>query len=62
MKHFLLLTILSLIFLESTAQDTVRNVEGGGYLFTINNSIEAAPVENQYRSGTCWSFFCSLIL
>lgn len=36
--------------------DTVRNVENGGYLFTITNSVEATDVKNQYRSGTCWSF------
>lgn len=36
--------------------DTVRNVEDGGYLFTITNSVETTDVKNQYRSGTCWSF------
>lgn len=56
MKQLLLYSVLSFFILESQAQDTVRNIEGGGYLFTIKNTIEAAPVENQYRSGTCWSF------
>lgn len=38
------------------ATDTLRNKEKGGYLFTIVKDIEANEVQNQSRSGTCWSF------
>lgn len=27
-----------------------------GYVFTVDNKLPATPVENQYRSSTCWSF------
>ena len=30
--------------------------EDGGYVFTNEIELEATPVKNQYRSGTCWSY------
>jgi bleomycin hydrolase len=47
----LLLTTLSLF-----AQDTFSNKEGSKYEFTLVKDLEATPVENQNRTGTCWSF------
>jgi bleomycin hydrolase len=32
------------------------NKKGGGYTFKISKMIEATPVKNQYKSGTCWVF------
>lgn len=32
------------------------NKKGGGYTFTISKMIEAPPVKNQFKSGTCWAF------
>lgn len=51
---FLFLLVLS--FIPASAQDTLRNKVGGDYLFTIINNHEALPVQNQNRTGTCWSF------
>lgn len=47
----LLLTTLSLF-----AQDTFSNKEGSKYQFTLLKDLEATKVENQNRTGTCWSF------
>ncbi len=38
------------------AQDTLRNKKDGNYIFTIKKDIEANQVQNQNRTGTCWSF------
>lgn len=41
-----------------TAQETgeYRNRKDGGYIFTYVKNMEALPVQNQNRTGTCWSF------
>lgn len=40
-----------------SAQPSIKtNKKGGGYTFTISKMIEATPVKNQYKSGTCWVF------
>ncbi len=39
------------------AQPSINtNKKGGGYTFTISKMIEATPVKNQFKSGTCWVF------
>src|SRR6056300_1056536 len=52
------LLTLSLFFIQFSlqAQDTLRNKKGGNYLFTVETDIEANDVQNQSRTGTCWSF------
>ena len=52
----LLLSSLFLFQFQLQAQDTLRNKEGGNYLFTVKKDIEANKVQNQNRTGTCWSF------
>lgn len=51
----LVLTCFSLLV---QAQDTPKltNAEGSEYEFEVIRSLERADVENQGRSGTCWSF------
>lgn len=46
----------SLFGVQSFAQDTLRNKKGGNYLFNVEKDIEALEVQNQNRTGTCWSF------
>ena len=48
--------ILILTTLTMFAQDTFSNKEGSQYKFTLVKDLEATPVENQNRTGTCWSF------
>ncbi len=46
-------TLLTMQFL--TAQE-VKLDKVGGYEFTNCTKLEALPVSNQFKSGTCWSF------
>ena len=38
------------------AQDTLKNKKDGHYYFTIDKDLEATDIQNQSRTGTCWSF------
>jgi bleomycin hydrolase len=51
--HCLIISIL--ISYVSLAQ-SVTNKKESEYKFTISKSIETAPVQNQGKTGTCWSF------
>ena len=52
----LLVSSLFLFQLQLNAQDTLRNKKGGNYIFKVQHDIEANEVQNQNRTGTCWSF------
>jgi bleomycin hydrolase len=48
--------ILALFAAQLYAQDTLRNKKNGGYLFTVVKNLDATVVQDQNRTGTCWSF------
>jgi len=52
----LLISSLFLFQFQLQAQDTLRNKKDGNYIFTIQKDIEVNEVQNQSRTGTCWSF------
>lgn len=57
MKKIISITFLSIVLLlTANAQDTLRNKKDGGYIFTVVKDLEATEVQNQNRTGTCWSF------
>jgi bleomycin hydrolase len=58
MKQGLLAIVLlvSLFSLQLRAQDTLKNKKDGHYYFEVVKDIEANEVQNQNRTGTCWSF------
>ncbi len=52
----ILFTILTFLCFSLFSQDTIRNKKNGGYLFKSIADIEAAEVQDQSRTSTCWSF------
>ncbi len=58
MKQVLVaLTLMcSLFSLQLFAQDTLKNKKDGHYYFDIVKDIEVNEVQNQSKTGTCWSF------
>jgi len=56
--RFLLLSVLTLIFVPSFAQkkSTTSSKADDGYKFTTVAEIKATPVKNQASTGTCWCF------
>jgi bleomycin hydrolase len=61
MNLFKSYTVAASLLLSVTAvlaQDgeRIKLKEGSGYEFTVVKSLEATPVQNQFRTGTCWSF------
>jgi len=46
----------SLFSLQLFAQDTLKNKKDGKYYFEVVKDLEANDVQNQNRTGTCWSF------
>ncbi len=56
--NLLFIYLLLAFFSSINAQETVKltNKKDGGYYFTVVNDIEATEVQNQNRTGTCWSF------
>ncbi len=59
MKAKILSTILiAFLFLNASAQRNraAKDVEPEGFQFTTVVSLDATPVKNQSRTGTCWCF------
>ena len=60
MKNIIRLGFALGLFLMENAfvngQDTLRNKKNGGYYFTVVKDLEATEVQNQNKTGTCWSF------
>lgn len=56
LKH-IVIGIASLgLVATANAQEEKKEVEKEGFQFEEIATTEVTPVENQYRSGTCWSF------
>lgn len=58
MKQIIVALVLigSLFSVPLHAQDTLKNKKDGHYYFTVVKNLEANAVQNQNKTGTCWSF------
>ena len=58
MKKIILsaLVLVTLSFSAISQQDTITNKKGSNYVFTEVKNLDETSVQNQNRTGTCWSF------
>jgi len=58
MKRFFvaIIFIISGILIQAQDIETIKLNPESGYDFTLVKDIEATPVQDQFRTGTCWSF------
>lgn len=59
MKYYIAFAAALLILatpVKAQDSETIKLKPESGYNFTVVKDLEATPVENQYRTGTCWSF------
>ncbi|MBN2668755.1 MAG: aminopeptidase [Bacteroidales bacterium] len=57
MKQTIIIALLLAFFGGTYAQDETSSQEKKeGYQFTVVKQLDATPVKNQYRAGTCWSY------
>ena len=56
MKKIILSVVALAMAATNFAQDTITNKKGSEYVFTELKNLDETPVQNQNRTGTCWSF------
>jgi bleomycin hydrolase len=55
-KWFTALLLIWLCVLTTFAQDSLTNITGSSYRFSVVKQWDALPIQSQDRSLTCWSF------
>ena len=56
MKKVTLAILVVLTLATSLSAQILKNKKDGHYQFTIVKNLERTDVDNQNRTGTCWSF------